>query len=127
MPQPCPKATDADLHVALGDEPGLQFDKRRIGFVHHAGAKGFVMRGELRFGATRPPVFPYDSTNDENALIFQPAEIVVKRVTRVSAIREPEKLRQNTHATHVRTVSPTSCRDAAGHVHVVMETTHRFV
>ena len=33
-------------------KPGLQLGKRRIGFAHHMGAKGIVMRGELRFGAT---------------------------------------------------------------------------
>lgn len=54
--------------------------------------------------------------------MFQPSGIVAKRVMRLRAIREPEKLRQNTHGTHVRTVSPTSCLDAAGRVHVVMET-----
>ena len=54
MPQPFPKAPGADLHVMLRYKPGLQLGKRRIGFAHHMGAKGIVMRGELRFGATGP-------------------------------------------------------------------------
>jgi hypothetical protein len=52
MPQPFPKASGADLHVMLRYKPGLQLGKRRFGFAHHMGAKGIVMRGELRFGAT---------------------------------------------------------------------------
>ena len=32
----------------------LQLGKRRIGLVHHMGAKRVVMCGELRFGATGP-------------------------------------------------------------------------
>jgi hypothetical protein len=54
MPQPVPKATGADLRVMLRDKPGLQLGKRRIGLAHHMGAKGAVMCGKLRFGATGP-------------------------------------------------------------------------
>src|SRR5438034_938776 len=54
MPQPFPKATGGDLRVMLGDKPGLQLGKRRIGLAHHMGAKGVVMGRELRFGATGP-------------------------------------------------------------------------
>ena len=54
MPQPFPKATGADLRVMLRDKPGLQLGKRRIGLVHHMGAKRVVMCGELWFGATGP-------------------------------------------------------------------------
>ena len=42
MPQPFPKATGADLRVMLRDKPGLQLGKRRIGLVHHMGAKRVI-------------------------------------------------------------------------------------
>src|ERR1700704_5458025 len=42
MPQPFPKATGADLRGMLRDKPGLQLGKRRIGLVHHMGAKGWA-------------------------------------------------------------------------------------
>jgi hypothetical protein len=54
MPQPFPKATDADLEIVLCYEPGLQLGKRRIGFAHDAGAKSFVVGGKLRLGAACP-------------------------------------------------------------------------
>jgi hypothetical protein len=54
LPQPFPKATDADLQIMLRHEPGLQFGERRVGFAHDAGTKGFVMRGKLRFGTPCP-------------------------------------------------------------------------
>ena len=50
LPQPFPETSNADFHIVLRHEPGLKFGKRRIGFVHDAGAKSFVMRGKLRLG-----------------------------------------------------------------------------
>ena len=54
LPQSFPQASNANLHIVFRHEPGLQFGKRRIGFAHDAGAKSFVMRDKLRFGATCP-------------------------------------------------------------------------
>jgi len=54
MAQSVPKATGADLRVMLRGKPALQLGKRRIGLAHHMGAKGAVMCGKLRFGATGP-------------------------------------------------------------------------
>jgi|GEM_PF-2428572 hypothetical protein len=50
LPQPFPKTANADLHIMLRHEPGLQFGKRRIGFAQDGGAKSFVMCGKLRLG-----------------------------------------------------------------------------
>src|SRR6202011_2221068 len=53
-PQPVPKASDADLDLALSRKPRLKFLKGRIRNDGHARAKCLVVRGELCF-ASGPP------------------------------------------------------------------------
>jgi hypothetical protein len=54
LPEPFPKAADADFHVVFRHEPGLQFGQRRIGFAHNPGTKSFVIGGKFWLRAARP-------------------------------------------------------------------------